>query len=133
MSFLRGAVIGALAFLALPHAASAQYRNVLEIGAAGSVMSFSDSTDLGTGAGGLLRVGFWLPIRLSIEGEGSIVKPKTKSGDVGVDVKSISGSLLYNFIVGKNNSVYLKAGIGSTTYGSNCPTVGIICGTGTAW
>ncbi|HTK42428.1 MAG TPA: thrombospondin type 3 repeat-containing protein [Gemmatimonadales bacterium] len=133
MSSLRGAALAALTFLALPHAASAQRRNVAEIGAAGSVMSFSDSTDLGTGAGGLLRVGFWLPIRLSIEGEGSILKPKTKSGSLGVDVKTISGSLLYNFMVGQNHSVYLKAGIGSTTYGSNCPTVGVICGTGTAW
>ncbi len=133
MNPLRGAALSVLAFLALPHAANAQRKYLIEFGAAGSVMSFSDSTDLGTGPGGLLRLGFWLPIRLSLEGEGSLLKPKTKTGSVGVDVKSISGSVLYNFMVGQNNSVYLKAGLGSTTYGSNCPTIGIICGTGTMW
>jgi OmpA-OmpF porin, OOP family len=133
MKSLRGAALSVLAFLALPHPATAQRRYLVELGAAGAVMSFSDSTDLGTGPGGLLRLGVWLPIRLSIEAEGSLLKPKTKSGSVGVDVKTISGSVLYNFMVGNNNSVYLKAGIGSTTYGSNCPTVGIICGTGTTW
>lgn len=133
MNPVRGVALALLAFLALPHSASAQRRNLVEFGAAGSVMSFSDSTDLGTGPGGLVRLGFWLPIRLSIEAEGSLLKPKTKSASVGVDVKTISGSVLYNFLVGRNNSVYLKAGLGSTTYGSNCPTVGIICGTGTTW
>jgi outer membrane protein OmpA-like peptidoglycan-associated protein len=133
MISLRGAALAVLACLALPHTATAQRRYLFELGAAGSVMSFSDSTDLGTGPGGLLRLGIWLPIRLSLEAEGSLLKPKTKTGSVGVDVKSITGSVLYNFMAGRNNSVYLKAGIGSTTYGSNCPTIGIICGTGTAW
>ena len=133
MNPARGAALALLAFLALPHPASAQRRNLVKFGAAGAVMSFSDSTDLGTGPGGLVRLGFWLPFKLSIEGEGSLLKPKTKSASVGVDVKTISGSVLYNFMVGGNNSVYLKAGLGSTTYGSNCPTVGIICGTGTTW
>lgn len=96
-------------------------------------MSFSDSTDLKTGAGGLLRFGVWLPFKVSLEAEGTLLKPKTKSASVGVDVKAISGSVLYNVILGRNNSIYIKAGIGSTTYGSNCPTTGIICGTGTTW
>jgi len=130
---LRGAILALLACLAVPHPALAQRRYLIELGAAGSVMSFSDSTDLRTGPGGLGRLGIWLPIRLSLEGEGSLLKPKTKSASVGVDVKTISGSVLYNFTAGRNNSVYLKTGVGSTTYGSNCPTIGIICGTGTAW
>jgi len=133
MNSLRGAALALLASLALPHVATAQRRYFVELGATGSVMSFSDSTDLGTGPGGLVRLGFWLPFRLSLEGEGSLLKPKTKSQSVGVDVKTISGSVLYNFIAGRNNSIYLKAGLGSTTYGSNCPTTGIICGTGTTW
>jgi OOP family OmpA-OmpF porin len=133
MNPLRGVALALLASLALPHPATAQRRYLVEFGAAGSVLSFSDSTDLGTGPGGLVRLGFWLPFRLSLEGEGSLLKPKTKSASVGVDVKTISGSVLYNFIAGRNNSVYLKAGLGSTTYGSNCPTPGIICGTGTTW
>ena len=88
-------------------------------------MTFDAATDLNTGPGGLVRLGFWLPFKLSIEGEGSLVKPKTNTASIGVDVKTLSLSTLYNIIVGSNNSVYLKAGIGSTTYGGSCPTVAI--------
>jgi outer membrane protein OmpA-like peptidoglycan-associated protein len=134
MTLLRGSALALLAWLALPHPASAQRRYLVELGAAGAVMSFSDTTDLGTGAGGLGRLGIWLPFRLSLEGEGTFLKPKTKSASVGVDVKSISGSVLYNFIAGRNNSIYLKTGVGSITYGSNCTSaVGIICGSATMW
>jgi len=133
MNSLRGAALAVVAFLALPHPAIAQRRYLVELGAAGSAMSFSDTTDLKAGVGGLGRLGFWLPFRLSLEGEGTFLKPKTKSNNVGVNVKSISGSVLYNFIVGNNNSIYLKTGVGSITYGSNCPKTGIICGTATMW
>jgi OOP family OmpA-OmpF porin len=134
MNSLRGAALAVLAFLALPHPATAQRRYLIELGAAGSVMNFSDTTDLKAGPGGLGRLGFWLPFRLSLEGEGTFLKPKTKSASVGVNVKSISGSVLYNFLVGSNNSIYLKTGVGSITYGSNCASVsGIICGTATMW
>ncbi len=88
-------------------------------------MTFDAATDLNTGPGGLVRLGFWLPFKLSIEGEGSLVKPKTNTASIGVDVKTLSLSTLYNIIAGSNNSVYLKAGIGSTTYGGSCPTVAI--------
>ncbi len=134
MNPARGAVLALLASLALPHLATAQRRYLVEFGAAGSAVSFNDTTRLGTGPGGLVRLGFWLPFKLSIEGEGSLVKPKTRDTSVGVDVKAISGSVLYNFVVGRNNSVYLKAGLGSTTYGSDCESgSGVICGTGATW
>jgi len=134
MNPLRGVALALLASLALPHLATAQRRYFVELGAAGAAMSFSDTTDLKAGAGGLGRLGFWLPFKLSLEGEGTFLKPKTKSASTGVNVKSISGSVLYNFIVGRNNSIYLKTGVGSITYGSNCQSgSGIICGTATMW
>ncbi|MGE5232460.1 MAG: thrombospondin type 3 repeat-containing protein [Deltaproteobacteria bacterium] len=126
MTPVRGAACLLLACLALPpQPAAAQRRYLVEAGAAGSVLSFDAATDLNAGPGGLVRLGFWLPFRLSIEGEGSLVKPKTNTSSVGVDVTTISLSTLYNVIVGANNSVYVKAGIGSTTYGGSCPAVAI--------
>jgi len=126
MTSLRGAAFVLLACLAVPlHPAFAQRRYLVEAGAAGSVLSFDGATDLNTGPGGLVRLGLWLPFKLSIEGEGSLVKPKTNSASIGVDVKSLSASTLYNVIVGSNNSVYVKAGIGSTTYGGSCPAVAV--------
>jgi outer membrane protein OmpA-like peptidoglycan-associated protein len=126
MTPVRGAACLLLAFLALPpQPAAAQRKYLVEAGAAGSAVSFDAATDLKTGPGGLVRLGFWLPFKLSIEGEGSLVKPKTKTADVGVDVTTIGLSTLYNVIVGTNNSVYIKAGIGSTTYGGSCPAVAI--------
>ncbi|HTC23158.1 MAG TPA: thrombospondin type 3 repeat-containing protein [Gemmatimonadales bacterium] len=122
----RGAAVFLLACLAASsQPAAAQRRYLVEAGAAGSAMSFDASTDLNTGPGGLIRLGFWLPFRLSIEGEGSLVKPKTSTASIGVDVKQLSIATLYNVIAGANNSVYLKAGIGSTTYGGSCPAVAI--------
>lgn len=126
MTPVRGAACLLLAFLTLPpQPAAAQRKYLVEAGAAGSVLSFDAATDLNAGPGGLIRLGFWLPFKLSIEGEGSLVKPKTNTSSVGVNVTTISLSTLYNVIVGTNNSVYLKAGIGSTTYGGSCPAVAI--------
>ncbi len=127
MTPVRGASLVLLACLALPpQPAAAQRKYLVELGAAGSAFKFADSTDLNTGPGGLIRLGFWLPFKLSIEGEGSLVKPKTNgTPSVGVDVTTLSLSTLYNVILGANNSVYLKAGIGSTTYGGSCPLVAV--------
>lgn len=117
MTPARDAAVVLLACLAAsPQPASAQRRYLVEAGAAGAAMSFDAATDLNTGPGGLVRLGFWLPFKLSIEGEGSLLKPKTNSTSIGTDVKTLSISTLYNVIVGANNSVYLKAGIGSTAY-----------------
>lgn len=122
----RGAAFVLLACLAVPlHSAVAQRRYLVEAGAAGSFLTFDGATDLNTGPGGLVRLGVWLPFKLSIEGEGSLLKPKTNTASTGVDVKTLSASTLYNVIVGSNNSVYLKAGIGSTTYGGSCPAVAV--------
>jgi hypothetical protein len=47
-----------------------------------------------------------------------------------VSVKNFSGALLYNVPVGGTSLIYLKAGGGSTKYGSDCPVVAttVICG-----
>jgi outer membrane protein OmpA-like peptidoglycan-associated protein len=94
-----------------------------ELGAAGAYQSFDEATTLGGAAGGLGRFGVWLPANFSVEVEGSITSPKTKSTDIGVSVKSISASALYNILVGSTSSFYLKAGVGSTKYGGDCPPV----------
>jgi outer membrane protein OmpA-like peptidoglycan-associated protein len=106
-------------------------RYLFEAGAAGAYQSFDKSTDLGGAAGGLARFGVWLPLNFAVEADGSLASPKTQSADVGVSVKSISLSALYNLLLGARSSAFLKAGIGSTSYGK-CPVVSspnpTICG-----
>src|SRR5581483_9214643 len=127
----------ALLLLLVAAPLSAQRRYLIEAGAAGAFPSFDNATDLGTGPGGLFRLGVWLPLRLSLEGEGSIVRPKTKSAQVGVSVKTFGGALLYNVPLGSASSAYGKIGIASTTYGGSCPAVApsppVICGTAAAF
>ncbi len=134
---VRAAALTVLAVPTLPvHPAVAQRTYLLEAGAAGTFLSFDGATDLGTGPGGLVRLGLWLPFKVSLEGEGAILKPKTSSA-LGVDVKTLSGSALFNVMLGGNNSIYLKGGVGSTTYGGTCPSVAVPgsgpCGTATTW
>src|SRR6266542_3366886 len=104
--------------------AAAQKRKYFaELSAAGGYQSFGDPTGLGGAAGGVGRLGMWLPLNFSAEVEGSFASPKTDAADVGVSVKTYTGSLLYNVLLGSASSVYLKLGGGSTKYGSDCPTV----------
>ncbi|MDQ3427226.1 MAG: OmpA family protein [Gemmatimonadota bacterium] len=100
---------------------SAQQRRYLfEVGAGGSFQSFDDPTQLGGGTGGIGRLGIWLPLNFSAEVEGSIVNAQFKPTEDGVSVKSLALSALYNILIGSANSIYLKAGYGSTGYG-DCP------------
>jgi hypothetical protein len=114
---LRRAVLVPLALLFLvPVSSSAQQRRYLvELGAAGGFTSYGADTDLGTGVGGLGRLGVWLPLRFSIEAEGSYFRPKTEGSDVAVGVKSFAGSLLYNIPLGERAFAHLKTGLGSIT------------------
>lgn len=108
--------------LALPPAGEAQERRYqFELGAAGAYQSFDKDTDLDGGAGGLGRIGIWLPANFSAELEGSFASPKFKTTDTGVSVKAFSASALYNILVGSTSSIYLKTGFGSTKYGGECP------------
>src|SRR6476620_6471121 len=110
--------------------AKAQERRYLfEVGGAGIYQSFGDVTQLDGSAGGLGRLGIWLPLNFSLEAEGSVAKPN------GLSVKTGTGSLLYNVLLGSKIWGYLKAGYGGTKYGgsgSDCQQqefVGKICGT----
>ena len=103
--------------------AAQQRKYLVELGAAGAYQSFDTATGLGGAAGGLGRLGVWLPLNFSVEVGGSFAKPKTKVGDEGVSVKTFDVSALYNVLLGARNSIYLRAGGGTTKYGSNCPSV----------
>jgi outer membrane protein OmpA-like peptidoglycan-associated protein len=107
-------------------------RYLVEIGAAGAYQSFDKVTDLGGAAGGVGRVGVWLPLHFSLELEGAFSSPKTQTGEaVGVSVKTFAASALYNFLIGSASSVYLRLGGGGTKYGGDCPTSTssrVICG-----
>src|SRR5712691_3966567 len=102
--------------------AAAQKRKYFaELSAAGGYQSFGDPTGLGGAAGGVRRLGIWLPMNISAKMEGSFASPKTNATNVGVSVKSFTGSLLYNVLLGSSSSVYLKLGGGTTRYGKDCP------------
>jgi OOP family OmpA-OmpF porin len=125
------ASLALLAACARPGAAQ-QRKYLVELGAAGVYQSFDTATGLGGAAGGLGRLGVWLPLNFSLELEGSFAKPKTKASDEGVSVKTFGVSALYNILLGARNSIYLRAGGGTTKYGSDCPGVAVpgapICG-----
>ena len=120
--------VGALAGLALvvvcAQTGVAQARKYLvEVGAAAAYRSFDSNTQLDGAAGGLGRLGVWLPLNFSVEVEGGFASPGSKSGAKSVSVRSFAGSVLYNIPVGVKNSFYLKAGVGNTKYGSDCPAI----------
>lgn len=100
-----------------------QRKYLVELGAAGAYQSFDSELLLGSAVGGVGRIGVWLPLNFSVEVEGLLSSPKTDVGDNSVSVKNFGVSALYNFLVGGANSVFLRAGIGSTKYGSECPGV----------
>jgi len=103
---------------------AAQGRKYLvELGAAGAYQSFDSNTQLDGAAGGLGRLGIWLPLNFSVEVEGAFSSPNSKSGAQSVSVKAFAASALYNIPIGLRNSFYLKAGGGTSKYGSNCPAV----------
>ena len=103
--------------------AAQQRKYLIELGAAGAYQSFANATDLGGAVGGTGRLGLWLPLNFSLEVEGGFASPKTRTSDEGVSVTTFAGSALYNVLIGSSSSFYLKAGAGSTKYGSSCPAV----------
>jgi outer membrane protein OmpA-like peptidoglycan-associated protein len=118
------ALVGGLLLLALSSSAAAQQRKYLfEVGAAGLYQSFDTATKLGGSAGGIGRIGVWLPMNFSVEAEGLFTSPKSDVGNTSVGVRNLGISALYNILIGGSNSVFLRAGLGSTKYGSECPGV----------
>lgn len=131
---LRHLGIVVLTLSSVPSAAAQERRYLVEAGAAALYQSFDNVTDLGGSVGGLGRIGLWLPLNFSIEAEAALSSPKTESADVGVTVRTIAASGLYNLLLGTASSAYLKLGVGSTSYGE-CPAVSgpdpTICGSST--
>jgi outer membrane protein OmpA-like peptidoglycan-associated protein len=124
---LLGALV--LSVLCLPGVQAQERRYLFEVGAAGAYNSFGDSTDLGGAAGGLARVGVWLPLNVSLEAEANFANPKSQTLDDGVRVRTFSASALYNLLLGSESWAYGKLGVGTTRYGKD-PCVGpTICGT----
>ena len=114
-----GLVLG-LAVAATPLLAQ-QRRYLFEVGGAAAYTSFDSETNLDAGLGGVGRVGVWLPYRFSVEGEVGYAAPSSTVGP-GWNVTTYSFALLGNFPLGLRNSVYGKAGYGSSSYDSNlCP------------
>jgi outer membrane protein OmpA-like peptidoglycan-associated protein len=128
-------LLGALVYTLVASPAAAQERRYLfEVGAAGAYQSFNSTTRLDGAAGGLGRIGVWLPLNLGLEAEGSISSPNAQTTNNGVGVKVGSVSLLYNLPFGSRNSAYAKFGLGGTKYGKSgdCSTAGAtICGSTT--
>jgi outer membrane protein OmpA-like peptidoglycan-associated protein len=119
--------VGTLAGLALVVACAqtgaAQGRKYLvELGAAAAYQSFDSLALLGSTAGGIGRVGVWLPLNFSVEVQADFASSKSKTRDESVGVKTFAASVLYNIPIGLRNSAYLKAGGGTTKYGSDCRT-----------
>lgn len=115
--------------------AAQQRKYLVELGAAGAYQSYASVSELDGAVGGVGRLGVWLPANLSLELQGSFASPKTTIPDllgnpipVVVKTRTFSGSLLYNFLIGSANSIYLKAGIGSTKYSTDNPNPRIIHG-----
>lgn len=104
------------------HAQRREYR--FELGAGGALTSFAGVTDLESGFGGALWLGYWFPNNLSIEVEGTSASAQTAAGST-TDVLSVTGSLLYNFRAGESSSLFLKAGFGTSRYGDSCPAVSV--------
>jgi outer membrane protein OmpA-like peptidoglycan-associated protein len=100
-----------------------QRKYLVELGAAGAYQSFDNATDLGGAVGGIGRLGVWLPLNFSLEVEGGFTSPKTQTGSQSVSVKTFGAAALYNILIGSSSSFYLKAGAGTTKYGSSCPAV----------
>lgn len=107
------ALVLSMAFVALPLHAQ-QRRYLIEVGAGAAVTTFDDATSLDPGFGGVARLGIWLPYRLSLEGEFGFASAGTAGPDW--SVRTFSGALLGNLLVGNSSSFFLKAGLGSTTY-----------------
>ena len=116
----------------VPAVAQEARKYLVELSVAGAYQSYDSATDLGGAPGGVARLGVWLPLNFELELEGGFASPKTNADDEGVSVKSLGISALYNFLIGTGSSFYVKAGGGSTKYGSDCPGTAVpgapICG-----
>jgi outer membrane protein OmpA-like peptidoglycan-associated protein len=116
----------ALALLSLlgSSAESQQRRYLLELGAGGLYQTYGEITQLDNAFGGVGRVGLWLPYNFSVELEGAFAGSEAADARADTAVKMgtriITGSVLYNILLGKNTWAHLRVGGGSTTYDVDC-------------
>lgn len=132
----RRARLAAAAALALgaslPAIAAAQTtprpRYLFEVGAAVGATRYDAETALQTGLGGVARLGVWLPLNFSVEGELGLSRPSTENPfNLSWSVRRLSGALLYNLPLGPRNYLYLKAGAGSIDYSGELESGGDAC------
>jgi hypothetical protein len=109
---------------ALPFSSSTlfaqQNRYRFELGAGGLYQSYHSLTELKSAFGGVARVGVWLPYQLSVELEGDFAGAKDRDSNIGVNTRTITGSLLYNIPIGNSTWAHLRAGAGSSKFGDPC-------------
>ena len=120
-----------LPLLGPPVEAQQQRRYLVELGAGGHYLTYSETTELESGFGWVGRVGLWLPYRFSAEVEAAFAGSEAvdRSLDpvdtVSRTTRTVTASLLYNIPLGQKAWAHLRLGGGSTQYG-DYPTNRII-------
>ncbi len=113
-----------LAIMAAAPLAAQERQNLVELELGAAYQSYDNATQLDGSLGGVGRLGLWLPANFSLELAAAFAKPKTSPDLLGntlsVNVRNFYISALYNILAGTRNSFFLKAGGGTTKYGSNC-------------
>jgi OmpA-OmpF porin, OOP family len=122
----------ALLVMCAAPAAAQQRKYLVELGAAGAYESFDNELELDGAAGGIGRLGIWLPLNFSLEAEGLFASPKTTGGSNSVSVRNLGVYGLYNIPVGGSSFGFLKAGAGSTNYDCPANATRLACGSSTA-
>jgi outer membrane protein OmpA-like peptidoglycan-associated protein len=110
--------LGVLGLIA-SRAEAQRRRYLIEVSAGPAYMTFDDATNLHAAFGGAARVGLWLPLHLSVEGEALLTSPRTTVNGFNWTARVFSGSLLGNIPVGRASSVFLRAGYGTSQYDSD--------------
>jgi hypothetical protein len=97
----------------------------VELSGAAGLHQFDPKTELAGSAGFAGRLGYWIYGPVSIEGELDYARPHTNTAiRQSINTTTYAGWLLLNARVGANNSVFLRGGYGSTTYG-RCPAISV--------
>ena len=103
-------------------------RYLIEASAAAAYMHFDNATNLHGSFGGAGRLALWLPLNLSIEGEGVFTRPSTTVSGFTWTARFFSGSLLENVPIGGASSFFIRAGYGTSRYDSDrcTPDVSVV-------
>jgi outer membrane protein OmpA-like peptidoglycan-associated protein len=119
--------LGCLALLS-SRADAQRRRYLLEASAGGAYLSFDDATNLHGSFGGVGRLGIWLPLHLSVEGEALLTSPRTTLSGFSWTARFFSGSLLGNIPVAGASSFFLRVGYGTSRYDSDrcAPDVSVV-------